>query len=66
MKKSDKITYRQKPVEELQKILADLRTRFVETRIKHLTGNQKDTSVFKKMKNEIAVILTILKENDKR
>ena len=65
MKKTDKISYKQKSTEELQKLLIDLKKQLVETRIKHLTGNQKDTSVFKKIKYEIALILTIIKENDK-
>lgn len=65
MKKTDKISYRQKSTAELQKIVSDLRTKLVETKVKLLTGNQKDTSVFRKIKYELALILTILKENDK-
>jgi ribosomal protein L29 len=65
MKKTDKMSYRQKPVEELNKLLLDLKKKLVETKAKHLTGNQKDTSVFRKIKYEIAFISTILKENDK-
>jgi len=65
MKKTDKMSYRQKPPEELQKLLTDLKKKLVETKMKHLTGNQKDTSVFRKIKYEIAFVSTILKENDK-
>ena len=65
MKKTDKISYRQKSEVELQNLLADLKKKLVETKTKHLTGNQKDTSVFRKIKHEIAFILTILKENGK-
>jgi ribosomal protein L29 len=65
MKKTDKMSYRQKTKEELVKLLSDLKNKLVETRIKHLTGSQKDTSVFRKIKYEIAFISTILKENDK-
>lgn len=65
MKKTDKISYRQKTKEELTNLLSDLKKKLVETRIKHLTGNQKDTSVFRKIKYEIAFISTIIKENDK-
>lgn len=64
MKKTDKISYRQKSKEELTKILLDLRKKFVETKSKQLTGNQKDTSVFKKIKYEIALILTYIKQHD--
>ena len=64
MKKTDKISYRQKSREELGKLLVDLKKKLVETRAKHLTGNQKDTSVFKKIKYEISLISTLLKEND--
>jgi ribosomal protein L29 len=65
MKKTDKISYRQKSVEELQKLLADLKKQYVETKAKHASGNQKDTSVFQKIKYEIAYISTLLNENDR-
>jgi ribosomal protein L29 len=65
MKKTDKISYRQKSEVELLKLLTDLKKKLVETKAKHLSGNQKDTSVFRKIKHEIAFILTILKENGK-
>ena len=60
MKKTDKISYRQKSSEELKKSLIDLRKSFVETKAKFATGNQSDTSVFKKIKKQIALILTLL------
>jgi ribosomal protein L29 len=63
MKKTDKISYRQKPKEELSKLLSDLKKKLVETKAKQLTGNQKDTSVFKKIKYEIALISTLIKQN---
>ena len=67
MKKTDKISYRQKSSEELRKNLLDLRKKIIETKAKQATGNQKDTSVFKKIKYEIALVLTLIKEkkNDK-
>lgn len=65
MKKTDKISYRQKSPLELEKLLTDLKKNLVENKAKLLTGNQKDTSVFKKIKYEISLISTILKENDK-
>jgi len=64
MKKTDKIAYKQKSSEELQNTLSDLRKKLVELKAKFYSGNQKDTSVFKKVKYEIALILTIL--NDKQ
>jgi ribosomal protein L29 len=62
MKKTDKISYRQKNREELVKDLVELRKNLVETKAKFATGNQSDTSVFKKIKKQIALILTILSE----
>jgi len=67
MKKTDKISYRQKGPEELKKNLIDLRKNLGELYAKHATGNQKDTSVFKKIKVQIALISTLLaeKKNEK-
>jgi len=67
MKKTDKIAYRQKTSQELTKNLADLRKSLIEAQAKYTTGNQKDTSVFKKIKYEIALISTLLtnKSNEK-
>lgn len=62
MKKTDKISYRQKSDSELTKLLADLRRQLVEKKIDLHTGKLKDTSVFKKIKQEIAMISTILHE----
>jgi ribosomal protein L29 len=68
MKKTDKISYRQKSTEELLKNLLDLRKKFIETKAKSATGNQKDTSVFSKIKYEISLISTLIQEkkNDKQ
>jgi ribosomal protein L29 len=63
MKKTDKISYRQKNLDELKKNLIDLRKNLIETKAKVATGNQSNTSLFKKVKKEIALILTILGEN---
>ncbi len=63
MKKADKISYRQKSREELTKNLLELRKSLIEAKAKFATGNQSDTSVFKKTKKQIALILTLLKEN---
>jgi ribosomal protein L29 len=63
MKKADKISYRQKNSDELKKNLIELRKNLIETKAKFATGNQSDTSPFKKIKKQIAFILTILGEN---
>lgn len=65
MKKTDKMSYRQKSSQELILALADLQKKLVETRLKHLTGNQKDTSVIRKIKYEIAYVSTLITENGK-
>lgn len=65
MKKTDKMSYRQKSPQELSVALADLQKKLVETRLKHLTGNQKDTSVIRKIKYEIAYVSTLITENGK-
>ena len=62
MKKTDRISYREKTGEELIKILGDKRKTLVETKVKHVAGNQKDTSVFEKIKYEISYISTLLTE----
>lgn len=67
MKKTDKIAYKQKTKAELTKNLMDLRKSLVESNAKYANGNQKDTSVFKKIKYEISLISTLLaqKSNEK-
>lgn len=64
MKKTDKIAYKQKSREELTKQLADLKKKLVESKSKQYLGNQKDTSVFKKIHSEIALVLTLIKQYD--
>ena len=66
MKKTDKISYRQKSPEDLKKSLIDLRKSFVEAKAKFATGNQTDTSVFKKIKKQIALVLTLLNQNHEK
>ncbi len=60
MKKSDKIAYHQKNPPQLEKELEVVRKELVETRIKHSSGQLKDTSVLKKLKYKIALISTLL------
>ena len=63
MKKTDKISYRQKSQDELKKDLLNLRKSLIEANAKYATGNQKDSSVFRKIKRQISLILTLLAEN---
>jgi ribosomal protein L29 len=65
MKKTDKIAYKQKTKEELITNLADLRKKLMEAKSKQYLGNQKDTSVFKKIQSEIALISTLINQNDR-
>jgi ribosomal protein L29 len=66
MKKTDKINYIQKTTAELQKLLVTVQKNYIEARAKQTVGNLKDTSIFKKLKYEIALIKTLLnkKQND--
>ena len=64
MKKTDKISYRQKSSDELKKDLIDLRKSLIETNAKYATGNQKDNSIFTKTKRKIALVLTLLSEKE--
>lgn len=64
MKKTDKISYRQKSPQELNQTLIDLRKQFIEAKAKFATGNQSDISVFKKIKNQISLVLTLLSESN--
>jgi len=67
MKKSDKIDYHQKTISELNTLLVSVRKKLVESRIKHGNGQLKDSSIFKKLKYEMALVLTIIsqKQNEK-
>ncbi len=65
MKKTDKISYRQKSVVELSQLLLATKKKLAETKAKYLTGNHKDSSVFKKIRYEITLINSIISENKK-
>jgi len=65
MKKTDKISYRQKSVAELSQLLLATKKKLAETKAKYLTGNHKDSSVFKKIRYEITLINSIISENKK-
>jgi len=62
MKKTEKVNYQQKTVSELQVLLASAKKKMVESRIKHTGGQLKDSSIFKKIKYEIALILTLISQ----
>jgi ribosomal protein L29 len=62
MKKADKISYHQKTPQELTKNLIELRKSYIEAKAKFANGNQSDTSIFKKIRKEISLILTLLNE----
>ena len=65
MKKTDKIAYKQKSREELIKLLTDLKKKLIEAKSKQYLGNQKDTSVFKKIHSEFALVSTLINQNDR-
>ena len=65
MKKTDKIAYQQKSKPELIKALADLKKTYFESKSKQYLGNQKDASVFKKIRHEIALVQTLIHQNEK-
>jgi len=65
MKKTDKIAYKQKTKLVLNTNLADLRKKMMEAKSKQYLGNQKDTSIFKKIQSEIALISTLINQNDR-
>jgi len=62
MKKADKIALRQKSQLELKKLLIDKNKELVELKSKQFLGNQKDTSVFSKIRYEISYISTLLNQ----
>jgi ribosomal protein L29 len=65
MKKTDKIAYKQKSREELVKLLTDLKKKLIESKSKQYLGSLKDTSVFKKIHSEIALVSTLINQNDR-
>jgi ribosomal protein L29 len=62
MKKTDKISYRQKSPAELKKLISDLGKKLVDNKSKLTTGNLKDTSVLKKIRYEIAYVKTLIRQ----
>ncbi|MBU3935733.1 50S ribosomal protein L29 [Patescibacteria group bacterium] len=62
MKKSDKIVYQQKTLPELKKEIVSLQKQLIEAKIKQGSGQMKDTSLFKKIKYQIALMLTLISQ----
>ena len=60
MKRNDKVTYHQKTRDELLKLLSENVKNLSEERVKYTSGSTKDSSVFKKIKYQIAFIKTLL------
>ncbi|MFA7301310.1 MAG: 50S ribosomal protein L29 [Candidatus Shapirobacteria bacterium] len=60
MKKTDKIGLSEKTAVELITLIAAKRKEQVENKSKQFLGNLKDTSIFRKLRREIAVISTHL------
>jgi ribosomal protein L29 len=63
MKKSDKIALTSKSVGDLPKLLADKKKAFFEAKAKQFLGSLKDTSVFKKLRFEIALLSSLIKNH---
>lgn len=64
MKKKDLNTLRTKSDEEIQKALDKKRKSLSDAFIKLKTGQEKDTKVMRKIRREIAQILTIRREKE--
>ena len=62
MKKTDKIALSTKTAAELIIIQATKRKEQVEAKSRQFLGNLKDTSIFRKLRRELAVISTYLQK----
>ncbi len=60
MKKTVKIDLREKSSKDLQKHIKDKSKELLELKVKHNLGKVKDTSVFTKLKSEIAYCLSLV------
>jgi len=63
MKKSDKIAMTSKSTTELQKILVEKNKQLFEAKAKQFLGSLKDTSIFKKIRFEIALVSSLIKRH---
>ncbi|MBU1088923.1 50S ribosomal protein L29 [Patescibacteria group bacterium] len=64
IKKTDKIAYRQKSIEQLKAELLLIRKKLAQDCFKLSMGQIKDTSVIKKSKYMISFISTLIKEKE--
>lgn len=62
MKKTDKIGLSEKTATELLTLLSQKRKEIIENKSKQFLGNLKDTSVFRKLRREVAKISTSLQK----
>lgn len=60
MKKTDKIVLTEKTVSELLNLISQKRKEVVESKTKQFLGNLKDTSIFRKLRREVATLSTHL------
>lgn len=63
MKKSDRIALNQKSVPEAIKLLSEKKKALFEAKAKQFLGSLKDTSVFKKLRFEIALLSSLIKNS---
>jgi len=64
MKKKQKEELREKPLSELEKILAEKQKEQVSLKIEKKASRQKDVHLLGKARQEIAVIRTIIRERE--
>lgn len=60
MKKTDKIGLSEKTKAELLNLISAKRKEIVESKTKQFLGNLKDTSIFRKLRREVASMSTYL------
>jgi len=63
MRKSDKIAMNQKSVPEAIKLLTERKKTLFEAKTKQFLGSLKDTSVFKKLRFEISLLSSLIKNH---
>ncbi len=62
MKKTDKIGLTEKTASELITLISTKKKEIIENKSKQFLGNLKDTSVFRKLRREIATLSTHLQK----
>ncbi|MCD6225542.1 50S ribosomal protein L29 [bacterium] len=64
MKKKEKQELHQKSIAELRKILGEKSKELVKARVEKEQGKKKDVKIVAKIRDEIAVIKTIIREKE--